>query len=113
MTVEEIREVIKAGRNDSDRLLMEVLYESGIRCDVCTRLKYEDVDMDVLDKGGYKNIAKKPKGFRKKRYENRRFWLPPHTLHKIKDHMEVMEQSETDYIFASSHQREYITSRTV
>jgi integrase/recombinase XerD len=88
LTKDEVRTLINSVENDKHRLIISLLYSSGLRLSELTNLKIGDVELD--EKIGWVRSGKGAK--------DRLFILPNALIEDLKKHFHGKE--ETDYVFS-------------
>jgi integrase len=78
--MDTIKAMIRGIENPRDQLMVKIMYNSGIRNKECTRLRIEHINYKT--ETNFDHWVKKGKGFNGGK--DRRFYLPPFLLMKIK-----------------------------
>lgn len=96
LTISELKELINASQNTRDKIIIKMLYATGVRVSELVNIKKEDIDfkgntINVFGKGAKERIVLIPDSFTQeiKAYcktlkpENRLFELTPRTIQRI------------------------------
>ena len=93
LTKDEVIRLINASENLKHRLIVELLYSSGLRVSECLNLKVEDIDMEArvgMVRGG-------------KGKKDRVFILSERVVHDLKNYIKLMGLGHRDHIFVGKN----------
>jgi len=101
LTKDEIKDLIKAAPRDKSRLMIKVLYSTGLRVSELTNLKINDLNLETKE-----CWVRHGKGAK-----DRFFQLPESIISNLKDYIQTLSKDE-EFLFPSKNSKQ-MTSRNV